>query len=64
MKRCRTSAGRFPPYTETSKISLYNTDLAMGQNVSEEKLVRINNIVQELAKATLVLGSTVTEEDR
>ena len=43
---------------------LYNTDLAMGQNVSEEKLVRINNIVQELAKATLVLGSTVTEEDR
>ena len=43
---------------------LYNTDLAMGENVSEEKLVRINNIVQELAKATLVLGSTVTEEDR
>lgn len=43
---------------------LYNTDLAMGQNVSEEKMVRINNIVQELAKATLVLGSTVTEEDR
>ncbi len=43
---------------------LYNTDLAMGQNVSEEKLVRINNVVQELAKATLVLGSTVTEEDR
>lgn len=43
---------------------LYNTDLAMGQNVSEDKLVRINNVVQELAKATLVLGSTVTEEDR
>ena len=43
---------------------LYNTDLAMGRNVSEEKLVRINNIVQELAKATLVLGSVVTEEDR
>ncbi|MGN0659975.1 MAG: MBL fold metallo-hydrolase RNA specificity domain-containing protein [Emergencia sp.] len=43
---------------------LYNTDLAMGNNISEEKLVSINNIVQELAKATLVLGSAVTEEDR
>lgn len=43
---------------------LYNTDLAMGRNISQDKLVKINNIVQELAKATMVLGSTVTEEDR
>lgn len=43
---------------------LYNTDLIMGTNISEDKLVKINNIVQELAKATLVLGSAVTEEDR
>ena len=43
---------------------LYNTDLAMGRNISQEKLVKINNIVQELAKATMVLGSAVTEEDR
>lgn len=43
---------------------LYNTNLAMGENISEEKLVKINNIVQELAKATIVLGSAVTEEDR
>lgn len=43
---------------------LYNADLIMGRNISEEKLVKINNIVQELAKATLVLGSAVTEEDR
>ncbi len=43
---------------------LYNTDLAMGRNISQEKLVKINNIVQELAKTTMVLGSAVTEEDR
>lgn len=43
---------------------LYNTDLAMGRNISQDKLVKINNIVQELAKATMVLGSAVTEEDR
>lgn len=43
---------------------LYNTDLAMGRNISPDKLVKINNIVQELAKATMVLGSAVTEEDR
>ncbi len=43
---------------------LYNTDLAMGRNISQEKLIKINNIVQELAKATMVLGSAVTEEDR
>ena len=36
----------------------------MGRNISQEKLVKINNIVQELAKATMVLGSAVTEEDR
>ena len=36
----------------------------MGRNISQDKLVKINNIVQELAKATMVLGSTVTEEDR
>ena len=36
----------------------------MGTNISPEKLVKINNIVQELEKATINLGSTVTEEDR
>ncbi len=43
---------------------LYNADLVMGRNISPDKLIRINNIVQELEKATLNLGSTVTEEDR
>ena len=61
MRKFRMFGNRFLLSTENI---LYNTDLAMGRNVSEEKLVRINNIVQELAKATLVLGSVVTEEDR
>ena len=50
-------------HSDIEKI-LYNTDLIMGTNISEDKLVKINNIVQELAKATMVLGSAVTEEDR
>ena len=43
---------------------LYNADLAMGNNISEDKMIKINNIVQELAKATVNLGSAATEEDR
>ena len=43
---------------------LYNADLAMGNNISEDRMIKINNIVQELAKATVNLGSAVTEEDR
>ena len=43
---------------------LYNADLVMGENISPDKLVKINNIVQELQKATINLGSAVTEEDR
>ena len=43
---------------------LYNTNLVMGENISPDKLVKINNIVQELEKATINLGSAVTEEDR
>ncbi|MFQ9892010.1 MAG: MBL fold metallo-hydrolase RNA specificity domain-containing protein [Emergencia sp.] len=50
-------------HTDIESI-LYNADLAMGNHISEDKLIKINNIVQELAKATMVLGSTVTEEDR
>ena len=43
---------------------LYNANLVMGENISPEKLVKVNNIVQELHKATINLGSAVTEEDR
>ncbi|MGF6375196.1 metallo-beta-lactamase family protein [Clostridiales Family XIII bacterium PM5-7] len=43
---------------------LYNANLAIGEEMSEAKLVKINNIVQELQKATINLGSIVTEEDR
>ena len=43
---------------------LYHTNLAMGGEISEGKLNQINNVIQELKKATMVLGTTVTEEDR
>jgi hypothetical protein len=36
----------------------------MGGEISEGKLNQINNVIQELKKATMVLGTTVTEEDR
>lgn len=45
------------------EMILFNADLAMGNNLSEEKLFRINNLVQELKKTTLNLGSVVTELD-
>jgi hypothetical protein len=41
---------------------LYNTNLVMGDNISPEKLVKINNIVQELEKATINLGGAVSEK--
>ncbi|MBP3816384.1 MAG: MBL fold metallo-hydrolase [Firmicutes bacterium] len=41
---------------------LYNADLAMGgKNITEEQLINIKNIMQELDKATLNLGEAVTE---
>ena len=43
---------------------LYHTDLAINGDITEAKLIQINNVVQELKKATMVLGTTVTEEDR
>ena len=43
---------------------LYHTNLAMDGEISEAKLTQINNVIQELKKATMVLGTTVTEEDR
>ncbi len=43
---------------------LYHTNLAIAGDISEAKLIQINNVIQELQKATMVLGTTVTEEDR
>ena len=41
---------------------LYNVDLAMGgRHLTEDQMVEVKNIVQELDKATLNLGETVTE---
>ncbi|MCQ2550618.1 MAG: MBL fold metallo-hydrolase [Clostridia bacterium] len=43
---------------------LYGADLAMGGEISDAKLTNIRNTVAELEKATISLGSAVTEEDR
>ena len=40
---------------------IYNTDLAVGPNTSPEKLARINNIILELEKSAINLGTVLTE---
>ncbi len=49
--------------SELSSI-LENTKGVMENDISAEKLQRINNIVLELEKASLNLGSSITAEDR
>ncbi len=41
-----------------------STKGVIGGNISSKKLTEINNIVQELEKACVNLGSSITEEDR
>ncbi|MDD5922222.1 MAG: MBL fold metallo-hydrolase, partial [Eubacteriales bacterium] len=38
---------------------MYNTSLAVDPKISEEKLVEINNIIQELNKSTMQLGQAL-----
>ncbi|MDO5491748.1 MAG: MBL fold metallo-hydrolase [Bacillota bacterium] len=40
---------------------LYNADLAVDQNTSPEKLAKINNIILELEKSVINLGTVLTE---
>jgi len=42
---------------------LYRTNLAVGDSISPDRMVEINNIILELQKSTLNLGSTVTLEE-
>ena len=42
---------------------LYNANLAVGEKISASKLAKINNIVLELEKSTITLGSVVSEEE-
>ncbi|MCQ4635546.1 MBL fold metallo-hydrolase [Anaerovorax odorimutans] len=42
---------------------LYNTHLAVSEKLSPEKMAEINNIILELEKYSVNLGSAVTEED-
>lgn len=41
---------------------LYNTSLAMGEDLTPKQLVTINNVVQELEKDALHLGTLTTKE--
>ena len=43
---------------------LYNAKLITGTDISADKLIKINNVVQELEKASINLGATIAEEDR
>lgn len=40
---------------------LYNADLAMAEDIDADKIIKINNIIQELEKATINLGTVVNE---
>lgn len=42
---------------------LYNAKLSMGDTIAKDKLVKINNVVQELEKATINLGTAVNLRD-
>lgn len=48
---------------ELEKI-LYNTQLAIDSDISPERVAEIGNIVLELEKSSLNLGSAVTKEDK
>ena len=43
---------------------LYNTQLAVGDRISAERMAEIKNVVLELEKNALNLGSVVTSEER
>lgn len=42
---------------------LYNTKLAVGKDISPKKLVKINNMVMELAKSAINLGAAVSDDE-
>lgn len=43
---------------------LYNANLALEDDISPQRLAKINNIVLELEKSTINLGAALSEEDR
>ena len=42
---------------------LYNANLALDGKMPHDKLIKINNIIQELEKSAINLGAAVSEED-
>ncbi len=55
---------RIADINEGLQSILYNTNLAVGANPSPERLAEINNLILELEKQYINLGSAVTKEDR
>ncbi|NLD19963.1 MAG: MBL fold metallo-hydrolase [Clostridiales bacterium] len=43
---------------------IYNAGLALNESIPPEKLAKINNILQELEKSTINLGTAVNEEEK
>ncbi len=50
-------------HEELEKI-LYNTNLAVGAEISSERMSELKNILAELEKNTFNLGGAITKEDR
>lgn len=42
---------------------LYNTDLAVENNISDDKIIGINNLIQELEKSTINLATVVNKRE-
>ena len=61
IQKVRGSVARI--HSEIEDI-LYNAHLAIEGSLSEEKLIEINNIIQDLEKATINLGAAVNREDK
>jgi metallo-beta-lactamase family protein len=47
---------------EELEAILYNTDLAVGNGATQDKINEINNIILELDKSSLKLGSAVAKK--
>ena len=56
------SGTRFPDSAVRSEICLNTAAVETGKNISPERLIEINNIIQELAESEANLKATLLEE--
>jgi len=54
--------GRISSIHDELETILYHTHLAVGSSLSPQQIIEIGNIVLELEKQTLKLGSAITRE--